>query len=441
MPVETSTWSPSTDRSFVLRRAHLALVLLASLALIAVVGESANADASTHRHLGKPRTRAEGPSHRRKHGGHRTARARASIIGGKVAAYGSFPWLAYIEFKSPQETFSCSGTIASSNLVLTAGHCAVDSETGRIHEASGYQVITGNVNWNSSEREVSDVSRVIVYPNYRIGGSLAGWGDAALLQLSAPISSPAIKLATSEIWRPGTEAAIAGWGKTFYAQEVPTEHLRWAVTYVQSREWCNAKAPGFHPLGQVCTIKPPYYESGACEGDSGGPLLALRPGSEELLEIGVTSGGYGECATTWPDVFTRSDLIAPWVNNRIAELAPAPLPAPPSSSLRAAPQLPRMTRRQAVAYVRRALREELGFRFKYRRQYRVNCRRLKAPRQRCSVSWWTGPNDYWGSVTVFYTVEGTAVGWGARYRIRWVNDYCYRHARHRARCRIHVRRG
>ena len=87
--------------------------------------------------------------------------ARASVVGGQAAEPGTFPWMAFIvDFKGNEEAIACSGTVLAPNLVLTAAHCAVDLETGAANEASGYRVVTGNVDWASSERQVSGVSQV-----------------------------------------------------------------------------------------------------------------------------------------------------------------------------------------------------------------------------------------------------------------------------------------
>jgi Trypsin len=438
--MSTSPFPPSTPVS--MRAARVAIALLAGLALLIVFGaEPASAQISAHRDARhghhtvrlNPRRR---PARRHRHRRAPRGAAHVSIIGGKTAAYGTFPWLAHVTDDLGEVVEECTGTVVASNLVLTAGHCAENPENGEIHEPGGFRVATGNVTWTSPESEVSGVSRVIVYPHYEISGALNNWGDAGLLELSTPTKAPAIKLASSEIWKPGTEAAIAGWGDTYYGQETATERLRWAITYVQSKEWCTAEAPGFHPLGQLCAIDPPYYESGTCEGDSGGPLLALRPGTEELVEIGVTSIGYGECSTTWPDVFTRSDLVASWVNARITELAPPP-PAPPPPM---EPKPPTMTSAEAKTLVRRGLTEDFRAKFKRRHEYRVRCKRIEAAKQRCGVSWYYGPNDYWGSITVYYFIENGEVFWDDRYAIHWVNDHCYYHTSHWRSCQVHTRR-
>jgi hypothetical protein len=257
------------------------------------------------------------------------ARAQAAIIGGSPAAGNTFRSLAYILDVRGHQAGQCTGTVVAPRLVLTAGHCAENHETGIVNEPSGYAVVTGNVNWTASPRQVTGISQVIVYPFYENSGLLEGWGDAALLVLSQATTAPAIPVASdaeSGLWQPGTHALIAGWGRTYYGQAGPTELLQWAPTILQNAEWCHSNAPGFHAYGQVCTIDPPRYETGGCEGDSGGPLLASRPGGGELVEVGILVVLYSKCSTAAPTVYTRAALVSSWVNSwiKVLELPPAP---------------------------------------------------------------------------------------------------------------------
>ncbi len=66
-------------------------------------------------------------------------------------------------------------------MILTAGHCAEDTTTGSLNPAAGYGVVTDSLDWtDASTRQLSGVSRVIVYPGYN---PTTGQGDAALLCL------------------------------------------------------------------------------------------------------------------------------------------------------------------------------------------------------------------------------------------------------------------
>jgi hypothetical protein len=250
------------------------------------------------------------------------AGAHIAVVGGQTAEPGTFPWMAYVLDVHGNDIGQCSGTVVAPNLVLTAGHCAEDMQTGILNEASGYRVVTGNVDWDApeTERQVSGVTRVIVCSCFDRRTDV---GDVALLQLSTPTSAPAVTLASSP---PGDrKALLAGWGRTYYHQEALGERLQWAPTVVQQPERCEHQAPPFSPASQICVMDTPGRQTGVCEGDSGGPLLLPAPSAAGgMVQVGVTDHGYGECATTSPSVFTRVDAISAWVRGWAQALASAP---------------------------------------------------------------------------------------------------------------------
>ncbi len=280
-------------------------------------------------------------------GAPRHQRARVAVIGGQAAEPGTFPWMAYVLDVRGSEVGQCSGTVVAPNLILTAGHCAENMQTGVVNEASGYRVLTGNVDAAApeSERQVSDVTRVIVCPCHDRHTAV---GDVALLELSTPTTAPAVTLAPSP--PAGTAALLAGWGDTRYNQATPVERLQWAHTVVQRPQWCEREASQFSPASEICMIDPPTRQTGVCNGDSGGPLLVPEPSAAGgMVQIGVASHVYGQCATTSPSVFTRVDAISAWVRGWAQALASAP-PASASlpADLVAAPTLPGVASSRSV---------------------------------------------------------------------------------------------
>jgi secreted trypsin-like serine protease len=329
---ELSERSPVVTRW---RAARWGVLVVAVLATSVAVPSGASATTRMHRAL-------------------RSAGAHIAVVGGQTAEPGTFPWMAYVLNVRGDDAGRCSGTVVAPNLVLTAAHCAEDMQTGVLNEASGYQVVTGNVDWGAptTERQVSGVTRVIVCSCFDRRTDV---GDVALLELSTPTSAPAVTFAPSP--RGGTEALLAGWGRTYYNQEAPSERLQWAPTVVQHAEGCEHEAPPFSPASQICVMDTPSRQTGACEGDSGGPLLLPKPSAVGgMVQIGVADHGYGECATTSPSVFTRVDVISAWVRGWAKALASAP---PVSTSLPAdtvaAPTLPGVASSRSLTLARNGL--------------------------------------------------------------------------------------
>jgi secreted trypsin-like serine protease len=374
-----------------------------------------------------------------------TDTARTSVIGGALAAPGDFPSMAFI--LATDETgkgFSCSGTVVSPNVVLTAGHCVQDLSTGKITPASEYKVVTGATDvTDSSTRQLSDVSQAIVYPRF---SRTTVQGDAGLLILSTPTTAPAIPLATAadrSLYRERTPITIAGWGLTAgSAKDAPTA-LRWGITYVQSHRYCARQVAFYYPFfaasSQLCAIEPPHFSVGTCHGDSGGPTLARRP-DNTAVEIGITSLVGDNCTPRLPDVFTRVDRVSPWVNGWIEATKPGSTTPPPPTPAPLALHLPSMTKNQAKAYVTLALEHDFKNVFRHGRGYTIECERLAAQRMRCGVAWFRRPKIYAGVVTVFYVFRRDAISLNARYVMRSINARCYLSDR-RESCKVHVRRG
>jgi putative cofactor-binding repeat protein len=244
--------------------------------------------------------------------------AHAAIVGGMPAEPGTFPWLAAVFHEGPREGFQCTGTVVAPNVVLTAAHCVEDVRTGGRYSARGYAVVTGNVDYTATPRQVLGVFLTVVYPGF---DRFDAAGDAALLILSTPTTAPAIALASrpsdSARLAAGRYAVMTGWGETYSGGPSPQE-LRWARTAVQSPRYCRAHTQLFLAREEMCTLDSPALHTDACFGDSGGPLLGALPGSGEVVELGVASHLYTQCLPSSPAVYTRADLISGWVDDWIA---------------------------------------------------------------------------------------------------------------------------
>ena len=289
------------------------------------------------------------------HGGsasHRAGRphvavAHAAVIGGSAAQPGTLQSVVDIVDIHGREGAQCTGTVVAPTLVLTAGHCAENLSTGATDAASGFRVLIPGGAAPGAQATIAAVSGVLVYERF---SRRTDNGDAALLVLATPTTSPPIMLASAAedaAVQAGVTATIAGWGITRFNQRRLTETLRLADTVVQGPRWCARHAPPFFARSQICTIDPSGYVTGACHGDSGGPLLAPLGLEGELVEIGITVHGYGRCSTRHPSVFTRAASIASWVQTwinayRQPPVAPAPpaTPPPPTPPATPAPAVP-----------------------------------------------------------------------------------------------------
>jgi secreted trypsin-like serine protease len=241
-------------------------------------------------------------------------RAVPLIEGGQVAKRGEFPSLAFIAYRIPNgkdEAILCTGTVIAPRFVLTGAHCV---HTPHVRfDVANFLVITSAVDWRGPKRQVSEVESVATDPRYN---SYSGQRDAALLELSAPVSAPPLPLAKDSFWKTGSSAEVVGWGSLHRVQHGPTYLLHHATTAVLGRPECHQVGGA---SGQLCTLDPPPRKSTPCFGDSGGPLLMRRPGDGRQVEIGIVHGGVGYCNPRREALYTSTASVYSWVQRRLAK--------------------------------------------------------------------------------------------------------------------------
>jgi secreted trypsin-like serine protease len=236
------------------------------------------------------------------------------IRGGTPVQQGELPALAFVAYLVPNghEIVTCTGTVVAPRLVLTAGHCV---DIARVDvETKNFRVSIDAVNWTRAFLSAERVVRTMVAPGYQEGGEA---DDAALLELETPTEVEPLPLARRGFWSAGTPAEMAGWGRISASRHRPTFILHRAPTAVLGFAECRREFP---VAGGLCARQAPPQKTSACYGDSGGPLLAHRPGDGRLVEIAVLHGGESAgCNPRAASTYTSAIRISHWVQARIAE--------------------------------------------------------------------------------------------------------------------------
>lgn len=358
--------------------------------------------------------------------GDANAGARASVVGGTPTSIASYPWLAYIGYRGTVEESSCGGTVVAPRLVLTAAHCVLTG-TGKVGVASNFAVLTGVGNLREANPErVSQVSQVLVFPGYDPSRLL---NDAGLLVLAAPVTTPALSLATSSdatLSAPGVPVEVAGWGLTDVDPPQAPAVLREGRSAVRSAAFCQRKLRRvlsvYSAASQICIRSQAGPGASVCDGDSGGPGIARRPDGTPV-QIGIISlKGSLDCSPLSPQVLARVDAVSPWVEAWRAAIesgAPAPEVVVPDV------ELPRVTLRDAEFLAWLALEADFGNRFVRGRFHAIGCRSIDREKVKCRVEWLRGIDYYRGGISIYAALPREGFIYNYRYRIRRFNLRCW----------------
>jgi secreted trypsin-like serine protease len=307
--------------------------------------------------------------------------ANEKIVGGQQAAAGSYPFQAGIlrlmktNGKVTGLNPMCGGTVLTSRWILSAAHCFVEGEGGKIlglRSTKDLFVHVGNTNLlaKESERDWVPVKRIVAHPKYVTGTNV---NDIALVELErSPRSGVAFEQVT--VVTPETEAddlplkaelAIVGWGTTAEGGK-PSVALMESKLNAVDRGLCNkvlttqlarsseankalddlafvfnmspanrrALEQNLPQFGGVVT--PQMFCAGAavngidtCQGDSGGPILH-KNADGSMVQVGIVSFGIGCGHAELPGVYTRLALYTDWMKQTVAA-ANAAAPALPNA--------------------------------------------------------------------------------------------------------------
>ncbi|XP_076191509.1 serine protease 55-like [Aptenodytes patagonicus] len=207
------------------------------------------------------------------------------ITAGRYARAGEFPWHVSIQSNGKH---ICGGTMISALWILTAAHCFAEEVPPDL------TVVVGGIDLNLPLEEHKPDS-LILHENF---DRMSMQNDIALILLSSPIefSNEKIPICLPFIYDINTwqHCWVAGWGTTSAAVAVPTSHvLQKARMKLISREQCLERIPQLVENELCAELE--GGERGACQVDSGGPLVCSYWNTMKWFQVGIVSWGE-DCA-------------------------------------------------------------------------------------------------------------------------------------------------
>ena len=234
-----------------------------------------------------------------------------AIVGGTGAVSDTVASpVAFIKISLPSGTETCSGTLISPTVVMTAAHCVYESGSAGeflgIARPSQISVLVGSHDVSDgSLGTAAGVVAVLPQPRYRWDGT-RHLHDIALLALDRSVAQTPATLADQ---RPGagTDLLIAGYGRAAPADNAPDGALRVGLIEAAPTSSCRLGSAGFDPSWLFCgaaQTDPSVPGGTACYGDSGGPAFAYGgAGANPVVEGVISYGSRADCA------FSRSYLV------------------------------------------------------------------------------------------------------------------------------------
>ncbi|KAJ2078236.1 hypothetical protein H4R24_004625, partial [Coemansia sp. RSA 988] len=208
------------------------------------------------------------------------------IAGGEPAAKDKFSFVANLRVNTETRNTLCTGSLIGSNVVLTAGHCVVNSDSSDLYDKSSFKVRFTHSS-NDAKADPYAVSEVIPHPDFN-HATLDN--DIALLILKDDVPdsvASTIKIYTGSV-DTDTSIIAAGFGLTDpnNGSSIATELMKVDLK-LGTDSYCKDIYGKYDPKLLLCTDGTEGKDT--CSGDSGGPLVTPIDNNDNVALLGTTS--------------------------------------------------------------------------------------------------------------------------------------------------------
>ncbi|CAB9516170.1 Chymotrypsin-like elastase family member 1 [Seminavis robusta] len=224
-----------------------------------------------------------------------------TVVGGTTASDGEFPFFALFG------DTNCGGTMISDNRVLTAAHCVASGaprsvRVGASTTSNGVEVGVScsktHPDWNSETPFINDVAVLKLFGSTTV---------SPFATLNTNTATPA----------GGADVLLVGFGQTTAGSSTGTgSDTLQKLTYsaISDTDCATAWGSRVSASSNICAQN--TATTGACFGDSGGPLMA----TDKTTQLGLISGGSSNCASGGvPDVYTEVANFNGWITEQLTD--------------------------------------------------------------------------------------------------------------------------
>ncbi|KDR22457.1 serine protease gd-like [Zootermopsis nevadensis] len=211
------------------------------------------------------------------------------VVNGTPTRKGEWPWLVamFVKSTSPGLKFQCGGSLLSTKVVLTAGHCIKPKDRPEV-KAEFIVLFVGKHNlqeWAETNSQAKEVERIDIHPDYRREDLEA---DLAILILKEPVVYT-LYVQPICLWHfsvdlneiVGQIGTVVGWGidKTGIISSKPNK----VAMPIVSQQTCFFSKKEFTSFVKNRTFCAGSRDgTGPCRGDSGGGFVIGYPDGVRL---------------------------------------------------------------------------------------------------------------------------------------------------------------
>ncbi|XP_042883840.1 cathepsin G-like [Penaeus japonicus] len=243
------------------------------------------------------------------------------IHGGNFAQVNEFPHMVAVVDRNDNRKAFCGGTLISESFVITAAHCIEDLR----YLTSQIFVRVGAINLKEEDSQLIEVQRIIRHPLYDPPYS---YHDIALLELRTEVQFsrsvlPACLPTLNGRLETGRILNVAGWGATERTDFSNVLLKGFAKTISRFKCDDSLSSGGLQRQIYVAGITDSIIcvdesSSGACKGDSGGPLSGEDVSTCQHIIFGVVSKGSPSCqGTVVPGIYTNVEHYIHWIVSHV----------------------------------------------------------------------------------------------------------------------------
>ena len=210
----------------------------------------------------------------------------------------------------------CGGSIINENWVLTAAHCVMAGQNGKV-KAEQIEVVPGTQDLSDifSNQFTTHVSKIIVHPEYDFSTQKNNIAliktSSSLIQNKGGVKTEMIMLGEEGDDKDGKEAIVSGYGTTGETESKGTDKVHSVAVTVFDNSKCHGIYKEFDDHAMLCAGDEKGGKD-SCQGDSGGPLVVKSWHTVPLL-IGVVSHGKGCARQGLPGIYARVTHFRPYI--------------------------------------------------------------------------------------------------------------------------------